>query len=44
VLQPLMVVAVLPVDSPLLHVSLSEPIKHPPPRLDSISGSLPLLI
>jgi len=39
------VVAVLPVDSPLInHTSLGEPVKHPPPRLDSISESLPLLI
>ena len=44
-LNILSVVAVLPVDSPLLHhSSLGEPIKHPPPKLDSISANLPLLI
>jgi hypothetical protein len=44
VLPALFVVAALPVDSPLLHVSLGEPVNHPPPRLESISASLPLLI
>jgi hypothetical protein len=44
VLPALFVVAVLPVDFPFLHVSLGGPIKHPPPRLDFISASLPLLI
>src|SRR5215471_2406716 len=44
VLDALSVIAVLRVDSPLLQVSLGEPVKHPPPRLDSISASLPLLI
>ena len=44
-LNVLSVVAVLPVDSPLInHTSLGEPFKHPPPRLDSISAGLPLLI
>ena len=43
-LDVLSVVAVLPVDSPLTHVALGELDKHPPPRLDSISASLPLLI
>ena len=39
------VVAVLSVDSPLIHhPSLGEPVQHPPPKLDSISASLPLLI
>ena len=43
-LNVLSVVAVLPVDSPLIHVALGELDKHPPPKLDSISASLPLLI
>jgi hypothetical protein len=44
-LNVLSVVAVLPVDSPLInHTSLGEPVKHPPPKLDSISAGLPLLI
>jgi hypothetical protein len=43
-LDVLSVVAVIPVDSPLLHVGLAEPVNHPPPRLDAISASLPLLI
>jgi len=44
-LNVLSVLAVLPLDSPLInHTSLGEPVKHPPPRLDSISSSLPLLI
>ena len=44
-LDVLPVIAVLPVEPSLInHTSLGEPVKHPPPRLDSISASLPLLI
>jgi hypothetical protein len=44
VLKVLSVAAVLPSDSSLIQLNLSEPVRRPPPRLDYISASLPLLI
>ena len=39
-----LVIAVLPVQSNSFHLDLRESLRHPPPRLDSIPASLPLLI
>jgi len=36
--------AVLSLDAPLTITNLSNPVKHPPPRLSLISAGLPLLI